>query len=249
MMKVRYLLFCLVLLFAISCKTKQTEKHKIFMLLFDISQSTKQEEMLKNYMDNYKQVQSKFKEGDILVAGLITEKSISELSFPINYSFPVFEASTDNTLYMTAEKKKFDSTQTKIKDSLNALIDTLIHSRRNVMQTDIFSSLQLAEKVFNSYSGYNKVLVIMSDMVESIPSCDFDKETLSEQKINAIIKKNEKSNIIPDLSDVKVYIAGAYYANAEKYNQIQNFWIKYFVKCKANFTKNNYNSALINFNE
>ncbi len=248
-MKVKYFLIFLALLVAVSCKTKQEGKHKIFMLLFDISQSTKQEEMLKNYMVNYKQIQAKFKEGDMLVAGLITEKSISELSFPINYKFPVYNASTDNTLYANAEKNGFDSTQAKVKDSLKVLIDTLLHSKRNVMHTDIFSSLQLAEKVFKSYSDYTKVLVLMSDMVESIPTCDFDREILNESKIKSIISVNEKNNIIPDLSDVKVYVAGANYSNAEKYNQIQTFWMKYFDKCKANFTKNNYNSALINFDE
>lgn len=242
-------LLILIALVVVSCKTDVKQKNKVFLVLFDISVSVKQDEMVKNYLENFGKIICKANEGDVVVAGLISEKSISELSLPVNFRFGTFTPTVDNKLIKEAENSEFLKAQQAQKDSLCVVVDTLIHMKRVSEFTDIFSSLQLAEKVFKSYKDCNYVLVLLSDMVESTREYDFDKETLTPKRCDEIIDQKEKKGEIPDLNGVKVYVIGANYKTPEKFNEIQKFWLKYFKQCKANLSDNNYNSALINFNE
>jgi len=192
---------------------------------------------------------SKVKEGDYIVAGQITERSISEITLPINYHFDSFVASTDNTLYSDAEKENFDKKFKASKDSLCVIADSVINKPKKILNTDILSAMQLAEKIFKSYPGNDRVLIIMSDMIQDTPDLNFETMDLTDNRCDQIIAQKTKNNELADLKDAKIYVTGANANNSKQFNKIQNFWMKYFKACKANALKENYGAALVSFNE
>lgn len=246
-----FIIFCLAsIVIFYACNEAEEKKHKAFLVLFDISGSVKKEEMLKVYADNFRnKIINKIDEGDVLVAGLISDKSIAELTLPVNLRFDEFVPTIDNDFYKKQEHKLFTEGQVKIKDSICTVIDTLLYCGKKTGHTDIFSSLQLAEKVFKNYMDHDKVLVMMSDMIESTPAYKFENEQLTEKRTKEIIDTKVQKGEVPDLNGVKVYVAGANSVNSEKFNSVQNFWLEYFKACHADCEASHYNSALISFDE
>lgn len=245
----------IILFMLISCclscnrNNESNKEKKIFLVFFDISASVKSDSYKKAYHDNFKLIETSFKPGDVVVAGLITENSLTELQLPINFHFDEFIASTDNNLFAKAEEVKFNSKFLLLKDSLLNIVDSLFNNSRDVQKTEILSSMHLAEKIFKSYPEYKKIMIIMSDMIEDSEIINLNKVSLNIDFTNNFIKEKIDNGEIPNLKDVKIYIAGAYCSSSEKYKQIQNFWLKYFESCNANLSLQNYNSALINFRE
>ena len=251
-------LFYIVLFISVSClflnscksKEKNINNKKIILILFDQSMSVKNDEMFKTFICNFNQIEKSINPGDVLIAGMITERSIAELELPINHVFPEFHSTTNNELYGNAEKTLFDSVQLKVKDSLRQVFDSMVHQgNRVILKTDIFSSLQLAEKIFKSYTGYRNVLVLMSDMLEDAQGIKFVDLNLNQDKINQIINLLKKKNEIPDLAKVKVYVSNAYSDDIDRFNQVKNFWFNYFKLTNADLQMQNYNAALIKFDE
>ncbi len=78
---------------------------------------------------------------------------------------------------------------------------------------------------------------------------NFEKDKLTDKKIGEIIAKENTQKRLPDLKGVKVYVVGAKAATREQFYNIQNFWLRYFKECGANLLKENYGSALLNFDE
>jgi len=243
-----------LLIIANSCNTfskKNGEQAncKLFLILFDLSQSVKNPALINGFKSDFKTIIQKVKPGDVIVAGFITETSISEHSLPINFRLPVYVSTTDNDLYAKAEASGFQNRITTVKDSLVKVTDSLFKITRKVLQTDIFSSLLLAEKIFNSYPDNEKILIVMSDMIECSSKINFDHEVLNDKRIREIIETRAKINELPNLQGVRVYITGANAETPERFNDIQNFWINYFQTCKAKMDKTNYGPTLITFNE
>jgi hypothetical protein len=188
--------------------------------------------------------------GDALEAALITEKSLSELDFSINYEFPTVKSRTNTELFEKAAKTESDSILQVNRDSILLVVDSvLLKPKRKISKTEIMGSLQVAERVFKSFNQPSKVLVVFSDMIEDSKDYNFVLENLTKSRIKKIIDLEKQKNSLPDLKDVKVYVAGASHPDSKKYNQIKNFWFEYFKSTGAKLDSQNYGAALINFNE
>lgn len=258
-----FILICLFISISlVSCEKLQTEDKKALkktvVVLCDLSESTRE---LKNlYLDSIKKVISSIGHGDVIVVAKITEASIAEADMPIKEVFPEFVAKdnmgnpTDNKFLVNQAKEEADKElslkkEKIIKDARDLLIDNNVDSHKKIIRTDILSSLHVAEKVFKNYNHNKLILVILSDMIEDSSEYNFEKENLTDMKIEEIIKKEKTKNKIPDIKGVKVYVVAAGSGNSERFFKIQNFWLRYFKECGATLFKENYGSALIQFNE
>lgn len=231
-----------------SCNEKQeVESSKLIVVLYDISGSTTDKTVREAYMENTKTVFSKITHGDIVYAGVISDKSIAELRFPVSHSFPEFDPGTDNPLILKRKQKQANEQIASDKDTILSNIETLLFNDRSTKYTDIFGALHVAARVFNSFPDKKKTLVIMSDMIEDSQAYNFEKENLTDNRIKAIIVKEKGKNRIPSLDSVNVYVTGASAGNNEKFYQVQNFWMEYFHACNAELSKQNYGGALVNF--
>ena len=81
---------------------------------------------------------------------------------------------------------------------------------------------------------------------------NFERENLTDARIETMIAELKKKQLVPELSGVKVYVVGACMKGAmanEKFNQIKKFWLRYFKETGASLSEENYGSALIGFKE
>ncbi|MBC8181878.1 hypothetical protein H8E88_12230 [candidate division KSB1 bacterium] len=246
------LFISVVFIFFFSCEKLKKEKKtelpgKTVCVFFDLSLSTAKKEIRESYCNNLKLIMKSINHGDVIVGGLITQKSISELAFCFQYEFPKFVPSTNNPLFKKSELKQFQNRIVVVKDSLLAVADSVIMSlNARIMKTEIMSAMQVAERVF-SRDKSRKVLVIMSDMIEDSPLHRFQTDNLTTQRIQTKIENERKNNMLPNLKDVNVYVLGATAKSTKKYLQIRNFWKGYFDACEA--TLIDYGSSLIRFSE
>lgn len=252
-MKIPSLILALLLAAAVaSCSRSGEEKaaiqNKIVLVLFDLSESTNKPEIRRAYAENFLVILSRIAHGDALVAGWITERSGAELVLPVNRSFPAFAPGTDNPLLIQAWKGKADSALGVETQKIHHLIDSLLQNpSRRVLNTDILSSLDIANRVFRNFAQARKILVIMSDMIEDSPSYNFERENLTPERINRIIDTAKSEDRIPNLQAVRVYVAGASAADIRRLNQIRDFWSTFFQKTGAVLV--DYGGALVAFNE
>ena len=243
-------LYIILLFLLLSClqSNKQNNQSKTFLILFDVSLSVSKPEVRLSYKAAYKKIFAKVDAGDNLLVGYITDKSINQLELPVAFKYKPFQPTTDNEIGIANEKAQYLSVTVRQKDSINHIVDSILTKvNRNVQYTDIFSSLNLAEKLFGQYPNSQKVLIIFSDMEEDSPSIHFTSANLNGTKITQIIENQRKENLLPDLSNVKVFVVGANSSDYQKYEQVESFWLRYLQECKADINKKNYNSVLANF--
>ncbi len=84
-------------------------------------------------------------------------------------------------------------------------------------------------------------------MVQDSKEYKFDRVKVSNKYINNIIRQRQKQDLIPDLSDVKIYVAGASASDSKKFRSIEKFWSRYFAATGADFSTHRYGHSLIEF--
>ena len=114
------------------------------------------------------------------------------------------------------------------------------------LQTDIFSSLVLAQKLFHDEPRH-KVLVLMSDMIEDHPPYRFEEVSWSPATNEKILAELGAKGLIPDLSGVCVYVSGASARSANTAARIGDFWRTYFQRTKADMDPSRYAHVLLHW--
>ena len=92
-----------------------------------------------------------------------------------------------------------------------------------------------------------KILVILSDMLQDSKQYKFERYKINNKYIANVIQSQKRQNLIPNLSDVKVYVAGASAANSKKFRSVKKFWARYFSESKADFSSHRYGHSLLEF--
>lgn len=243
----------LVLVFAAGCSKvsgRESEKgpQTCVMALFDLSGTTKDETIRKHYLEEYGAVLKACHGGEALVGEAITGNPLAEDGFPINMTLPVYSP-------LTINQDDYSRALEKAKKSLEEQASALVLNHPPTKRTDIFNALLLAEKILDGDQFGkvpNKVLVIFSDMRQDSPDCNFDKIKITSERTQRIINELKTKGQLPNLTGVKVWVAGAGVSegpplSADTILAIQRFWLAYFKACGADLTPERYAPALINF--
>ncbi|MBE0427248.1 MAG: hypothetical protein IBX72_11475 [Nitrospirae bacterium] len=228
-------------------------KNKTVFVLFDLSESTARSSNRQEYLEAFmkivdiRDVRTDLKEsfiqpGDVLIADIISDNSISGSTFPIIKEFRKFSVWKDNYL-MYKKNFRLEKEEQVIKAE-----EILFTSKRKIMFTDILSSLRIAERVFKRFKREENILVIFSDMKEESAEYNFARERLTDKRIEEIIGK-ERSRGLPDLKGVKVYVAGARADDRRHFQNIQRFWMSYFKACGAILEERNYGRGFMGIND
>lgn len=209
---------------------------KTVFVLFDVSGTavTSREQ----YFSNFKGIIGEKEDegimpGDAMIAGLIKDVSLGNASFPINEEFREMSLWTD-------KKRKFEK---EVKNKKTHILDTaekLLKDSKGSNATEIISAVYAAEGVFKKYGKNKNVLVVFSDMIEESTYYNFQKESLTPQRIKQIIDSEKLKKRIPDLKGIKIYVSGASAPTSQKMLEIQSFWMEYFKECGAELKKENY---------
>ncbi|MEW6213987.1 MAG: hypothetical protein AB1478_02090 [Nitrospirota bacterium] len=233
----------------LSCQKSEPPKEysKTVFVLVDYSESARNARQ--DYMDAFKKLISRINIGDHLFVWKITELSEMEIKPLIDEDFPFPPPSPNEFYRKQAIAKAEKELKEKLKDIEKKVQSFLNSEEQLAIRTAILGSLQVAEKVFTKDRRDKSILVIMSDMIEDSSEYNFEREKLSDKRIAEIIATEKAKKRLPVLNGIKVYVTGARIPNREKFYNIQNFWLRYFKECGANLSKENYGSALLNFDE
>ena len=187
----------------------------------------------------FEKIYQNLRQGDRVVVGTITSQSYVEFKPAVDEEIPK-KTVWDNRLQY---EKKLTDTKEKIRREANKLLS----QKEGTLLTEILDSLNIADIIFHDGKERQKVLVLLSDMIQDSKEYKFDKDKITDEYINNVIRSRQKSKLVPNLANVKVYVAGASAADSEKFRAIQAFWARYFAESKADFSPHRYGHSLINF--
>jgi hypothetical protein len=211
---------------------------RLIVILVDMSASADQARRTV-CKDAFEKVYRNLRHGDRLVVGTITSQSYIEFKPTVDEEIPK-KTVWDNRLQY---EKKLTDTKEKIRREVNRLLS----QKQGTLLTEILDSLNIADIIFHDEKERQKVLVILSDMIQDSKDYKFDRDRMTDEYINNVIRSRQKNKLVPNLANVKVYVAGASAADSEKFRAIQTFWSRYFSESKADFSPHRYGHSLINF--
>ena len=238
----RMLLLSLVLVFAATaCGGKPTHA-RVTTVLFDLSGSTSPQAIRQQYLRDFSKILDQVAKGGVIAADIIDDNPLAHSTFPINETFERYEPMKENKL-------DYDRRVKQQRDAVIKQADAIMR-KRAAPATNVIDAMQLAERVFSTYEGDQKLLVVFSDMIEESRRYNFIREKLTAAQISQIIAKEQDGGRLPDLQGVEVCVVGAGQATsgglpAEKLLAIREFWIQYFKAAGANLPKERYGSALL----
>lgn len=215
--------------------------------LFDLSKSTDSTAVRSAYCDGFRSIISDLDHGDAVAAGWITESSAEEVRLAVNKQFPPFDPETTNDLVADAMREEQDSLLTLRVDSIAGAVCTGIQdSDREVLRTDIMTSLDVAERIFENSNRAERELYIFSDMIEDTRNgYNFETLSLTENRTEEIIEEERRKDRLPDLSGVQVHVVGAKGSAVNTYHQLRRFWLDYFETAGADLMKSHYGTSFI----
>jgi len=187
--------------------------------------------------------------GDRLLIAPIHDKTLTEFRPLVDATLPAkpkFNGFVDNVLKHNRTAKEVEEQTLRVKDKMRADVARVFSRRYASPQTDIFSSLVIAEKVFHG-EARRKVLVLMSDMIEDNPPYDFERIAWSPATIEKTLSQLDAKGLIPKLSGICVYVSGASAKSAELAENIGRFWQAYFRRAGADMDASRYAHVLLHW--
>ena len=187
--------------------------------------------------------------GDRILIAPINDKTLTAFHPLLEETLPPtpeFNGWLDNTIKFDREVKHSDAQVGKLKESIQRQVASIFAAGYTSQQTDILSSLLIAEKLFHNQPRH-KVLILMSDMIVDYPPYRFDRIAWSPSANQKILSELDEKGLIPDLSGVCVYVSGISARSAQLAAHIGQFWQEYFRRTKADMDPSRYAHVLLHW--
>ena len=220
-----------------------------FVIFIDFSASIQAQDRALLEQDIVTQIIPSLSSGDRIVIAPINDKTLTDFHPLAEATFPPkpkFNGWLDNVMKYNRQVKENDTQVVRLKETVRTQVAGIFAKRYSSQYTDIFSSLIIAKKLFHNVSR-RKVLVLMSDMIEDHPPYRFDRISWSPATNQQILSELDEKGLIPDLSDVCVYVSGVSAGSAELAGNIGNFWQAYFQRTKADIDPSRYAHVLLHW--
>jgi hypothetical protein len=220
-------------------KSENSSQHpRVIVILVDMSASADQARPTV-CKEAFEKIYQNLRYGDRVVVGTITSQSYIDFKPTVDEEIPK-KTVWDNRL-------QFERNLTHSKEKIRKEVNKLLSQKQGTLLTEILDSLNIADIIFHDEKERQKVLVILSDMIEDSKEGKFDKDKMTDEYIDKVIHHRQKNKLMPNLAHVKVYVAGASAADSERFRAIQTFWTRYFTESGADFSPHRYGHSLINF--
>ena len=190
------------------------------------------------YQKAFEKIYQNLSQGDRVTVGTITGRSYIDFKPSVDVGIP------EKTIWVN--RIQFERNLTEAKEKIRREVDRLLSRKRGTQRTEILNSLNIAETIFHNEKR-QKILIILSDMIQDSKEYNFAQANVTDEYIDEAIKYRQKHNLIPNLTDVKVYVAGASGTDSNKFRSIEKFWACYFAKSGADFSHHRYGHSLIDF--
>jgi hypothetical protein len=234
-----------------------TGENRFFVILVDFSSSTKNARA--DYRNFVGETVDSVGPGDRFVVGPITENTIANFAPIAQADLPrrierlqtTFEAWNENPIdresCLAQLEKANGEIEVKRKDKIGAEMkkaDLAFQTPANSPKTSILSSLQVASSIFDG-DKREKILVILSDMLEDAGKYNFEELNLTADKDLEILAEQQSAGL-PDLQNVVVCVAGAAASDPGRFRAVEDFWLLYFRETHADASKSRYAHTLLN---
>ena len=222
---------------------------KKILIFVDFSESIRAENRALIVRDFENSIIPSLSAGDGILVAPINEKTLTNFHPVLDATFPSrpeFSGWSDNTLQYNRKVKEIDSEVDRIRDEIRSQVPDILAGGGSSQETDIFSSLVMAEKLFNQ-ERRRKVLILMSDMIVDYAPYRFDKISWSAEKKEEILSELQGKGLIPDLSGVCVYVSGVSAGSAQLAGEISDFWQAYFERTNADLDPSRYAHVLLHW--
>ncbi len=210
---------------------------RMIVVFVDMSGSTNRDRHT-IYREGFEKIYQNLRQGDRLMVGTITGRSYIDFKPAVDVEIP------KKSLWVNSIHYKRKLTQTK--ETIRSEVDRLLSQKAGTQRTEILNSLNIAETIFHEEKR-KKILVILSDMIQDSREYNFAQVEVNAAYIDRIIRSRRKHKLIPNLTDVKVYVVGASGADSKKYRSVEAFWARYFEKTGADLSPHRYGHSLISF--
>lgn len=217
---------------------KENKPPRVIVIFVDMSGSTNRARRTV-YNKAFEMIYQNLRQGDRVLVGTITSRSYIDFKPAVDVEIPKKSVWVNRIQF----ERKFSGTKEKIRREVNRLLS----KKQGTQRTEILNSLNIADTIFHSEKKREKILVILSDMIQDSKEYNFERTKVTNSFINQVVSYRQKNNLIPDLTGTKVYVAGASAANSGKYRSIEKFWTQYFKKSGADFSHHRYGHTLISF--
>ena len=211
---------------------------RVIIVFIDMSGSTN-EARRTVYRNAFNKVYKDFREGDRIVVGTITSRSYIDFKPAVDVELP------ESSIWVN--RLKFEQELSGKKKKVRDTVNRLLKQKHGTQYTEILNSLNIADTIFHNEKKRQKILVILSDMIQDSKEYKFDKVRITNKYISNVIENRKRQKLIPDLSNVKIYVAGAAASNSKRFRAIELFWTHYFKACNADFSTHRYGHSLLEF--
>jgi hypothetical protein len=230
--------------------TPAATQHGTAVVVFvDFSQSLTNEERASFRQEIEGEIVPSLVAGDRLLIAPINDKTLTDfrpLAETILPPKPQFNGWFDNVMKHNRQAKEVEAQTLLLKDKMKAQVAHVFAKRYVSPQTDIFSSLIVAQKLFHD-EVRRKVLVLMSDMIEDNPPYNFERIAWSPATIEKTLSELDARGLIPKLPGVCVYVSGASAKSADLAEKIGRFWQAYFERAGADIDPSRYAHVLLHW--
>ncbi|MEA3437527.1 MAG: hypothetical protein U9R43_13740, partial [Thermodesulfobacteriota bacterium] len=179
------------------------------------------------YRKAFDKIYQNLRQGDRIVVGTITSHSYIDFKPVTDAEIPK-QSLWDNRL-------QYEQNLAKTKKNVREAVDRLLARKKGTPYTEILNSLNVVDTILHKEKR-NKILVILSDMIQDSKQYKFGRHKITNKYISNVIRNQKEQNLVPNLVDVKIYVAGASAPNSKKFRSIQKFWSRYFKESKADFS-------------
>lgn len=237
-------LLLIVVLFSLPCGAeafsffeKNDKSPRVIVVFVDMSGSTNQARRTV-YSEAFDKIYQNLQQGDRIVVGTITSRSFIDFKPTVDAEIP------KQSIWVN--RISFEQNFAKTKQTIRQEVEGLLSWKKGTPYTEILNSLNIAETIFHDEKR-QKILVILSDMVQDSNEYNFERSRIDTTYINDLIRYRRQQKLIPNLSDVKVYVAGASADDSRKFRSIERFWSRYFAETGADYSIHRYGHSLLAF--
>ncbi len=239
-------------LLATACKAPPefaTDRANEVIIFIDFSQSIRRDTKALFQTDLERFILPSLHAGDRLIIAPINDKTFTSFHPIIEETFPdepKFDGWNDNILKHNKRVRKTEGEIAEVKERIDGQVEAMFRQSPKSQRTDIFSSLLMAEKLFN-HEQRRRVLVLMSDMIVDYPPYRFDRIKWTDEEREKMLTELQAKGMIPDLSGVCVYISGVTANSVEVASSISKFWLNYFERAQADMHPSRYAHVLLHW--
>ncbi len=223
----------------------EVHQHKTVLILLDKTASVKDQNTV--FSEAIRKIVNSLHAGDKFRLALITGESDADFDFVASLDLPkpppYNPLETNEAVYKDTLAQQKDERKKKVAE-LFQKVDDALKAKPTAQSTDLFGALYASSLFFDRVKD-QKILVILSDMIEEDANWRFNHVRWNDHLRKVILAHEKKLGLIPNMSGICVYVVGAKAPSLEMLQNIRFFWTQYFLQAHAGFSPDRYAHTML----